>query len=121
MNINKNYSVSGEASVAATTAKEMNSIPANAHNEVVAGENAKKWYVVEKYDFGAGSTDEQIYPYADKTMALAAIPLHYSQFVDMFNQLGWEVVEGCCEDDHAWLSTNDGDHIEIKVYGYSER
>ena len=96
-------------------------IPANAHNKVVAGENAKKWYVVEEYDFGTGRTDEQIYPYADKTMALAAIPLHYSQFVDMFNQLGWEVVEGCCEDDHAWLSTNDGDHIEIKVYGYSER
>ena len=74
-------------------------IPANAHNKVVAGENAKKWYVVEEYDFGTGRTDEQIYPYADKTMALAAIPLHYSQFVDMFNQLGWEVVEGCCEDD----------------------
>ena len=74
----------------------------------------KKWYVVEDYDFGYGKIDMQVFPYTNKAMALAAIPLHYSQFVDMFNVLGWEV-EGCCEDDHAWFSTADGENFKIHL------
>jgi hypothetical protein len=69
--------VSGEEQVAATNTKS------DAHNEVVDGENSKKWYVVEDYDLGYGKVNMRIYPYANKTMALAAIPLHYSQFVDI--------------------------------------
>jgi hypothetical protein len=41
------------------------------------------YYIVEDYDLGYGKVNMRIYPYANKTMALAAIPLHYSQFVDI--------------------------------------
>lgn len=75
-------------------------------------EKKQNYYVVEGYDFGYGKMDMRVFPYANKAMALAAIPLHYSQFVEMFNVLGWEV-EGCCEDDHAWFSTADGEHFRI--------
>lgn len=77
-------------------------------------ERKKNYYVVEDYDMGYGNVDMKIYPYANKTLALAAIPLHYSQFVDMFKVLGWKV-EGCCEDDHAWFSTADGEHFRIRL------
>lgn len=74
----------------------------------------KKIYIVEDYTFADGRTDMRVFPYTNRTIALAAIPLHYEQLIGVVKQCGWEVVEGCCEDDHAWLSTNYGDLFKIR-------
>ena len=75
----------------------------------------QKMNVVEDYTFADGTTDMRVFPYTNKATALAAIPLHYEQFICLVKLCGWKVVEGCCEDDHAWLSTDHGDHFKIRL------
>ena len=74
----------------------------------------KNYYLVEDYTFAGGKKDMMVFPYTSKFLALGAIPLHYERLIGQVKQCGWEVVEGCCEDDHAWLITNDGDHFKIR-------
>ena len=57
----------------------------------------------------------QAFTYDNKTFALAALALHYSRLVDLIKKFGWKITESCLADDHAWLSTNYNDHMEISV------
>ena len=75
----------------------------------------KKWHVVEDYEFGNGQTDMRVFPYDNKTFALATLTHHYSRLVNLIEKFGWEITESCLADDHAWLSTNYDDHMKISV------
>lgn len=62
-----------------------------------------------------GRTEEIEYPYIDKQSALDAIPSEYWFLVHKTRANDGDVTDSCLADDHAWLNTDFGDHLEISV------
>lgn len=60
-----------------------------------------------------GRTEEIEYPFVDKKSALEGIASNYWFCVHKTRINGGEITESCLADDHAWLSTDFGDHLEI--------
>ena len=65
---------------------------------------------------GNGRREEFEYPFVDKHSALNDIPSQYWFLIHKLKINGVDITESCLADDHAWLNTNCGDHIEIKAY-----